>query len=95
MKTSYDILRNILRTEKGTALQQSQNKYLFQAAQDANKIQIKQAVEEIYNVKVIKVNTLRMHGKWRRLRYKEGRTPDWKKAVVTLKEGDKIEIATT
>ncbi len=52
-------------------------------------------MEEIYNVTVKKVNTLKAHGKWRRVRYKEGKTPDWKKAIVTLKQGDKIDIATT
>jgi large subunit ribosomal protein L23 len=94
MKTSYDILKNILRTEKGTEML-PENKYIFHVATDANKIQIKQAVENIYHVSVIKVNTLKAHGKWKRVRYKEGKTPDWKKAVVTLKQGDKIEIATT
>lgn len=94
MKTSYDVLRNILRTEKGTEML-SGNKYLFRVAEGANKIQIKQAVEEAYNVNVIKVNTVKMRGKWKRLRYQSGKTPDWKKAIVTLKEGDKIEMATT
>ena len=94
MKTSYDILRNILRTEKGSGMLDS-NKYQFRVARDANKIQIKQAVEDVYNVKVVKVNTIKMHGKWKRLRYQAGKTPDWKKAVITLKEGDKIEIAST
>lgn len=94
MKTSYDILKHILRTEKGTEML-AEGKYLFHVADDANKIQIKEAVEDIYNVTVTKVNTLKMHGKWRRIRYKEGMTPDWKKAIVTLKQGDKIEIATT
>ncbi len=94
MRTSYDVLKNILRTEKGTGML-VENKYLFRVTPEANKIQIKQAVEEIYNVKVLSVNTLKMHGKWKRLRYKAGKTPDWKKAIVTLREGDKIEIATT
>jgi len=94
MKTPYDTLRNILRTEKGTGMM-ADNKYLFRVADSANKIEIRQAVEEIYNVKVTSVNTLRMHGKWRRLRYKSGMTSDWKKAIVTLKEGDKIDVATT
>lgn len=94
MKTSYDILKHILRTEKGAAML-ADNKYLFRVATDANKIQIKQAVEEIYNVKVVKVNTVKAHGKWKRIRYQQGMTPDWKKAIVTLKEGQKIEIATT
>lgn len=94
MKTSYDIVKYVMRTEKGTRML-PENKYLFHVALDANKIQIKQAVEEIYNVTVRKVNTLKVRGKWKRVRYKEGKTPDWKKAVVTLKQGDKIEIATT
>jgi large subunit ribosomal protein L23 len=94
MKTSYDIIKSILRTEKGTAIL-AENKYLFHVAPDANKIQIKAAVEEIYNVNVIKVNTAVMNGKWKRIRHKAGKTPDWKKAVITLKQGDKIDIATT
>jgi large subunit ribosomal protein L23 len=94
MKTSYDILKSVLRTEKGSEMLTS-NKYLFYVAKDANKVQVKQAVEDIYNVKVVKVNTVTMRGKWRRMRYKAGKTPDWKKAIVTLKEGDKIEVATT
>ena len=94
MKTSYDVLKNIIRTEKSTE-QQILNKYLFNVAPSANKIEIKSAVEELYNVKVTKVNTVTMRGKWKRLRYQTGKTPDWKKAVVTLKEGDRIDIATT
>ena len=94
MKTSYDVLKNILRTEKGANML-AENKYLFRVRLDANKVQIKQAVEEIYNVKVVKVNTVKMYGKWKRLRYQVGKTPDWKKAIVTLKQGDKIEMAIT
>ena len=94
MKTSYDIIKHVIRTEKGSGML-AENKYIFRVATDANKIQIKQAVEDIYNVTVKKVNTLNLHGKWRRVRYKEGKAPDWKKSVVTLKQGDKIEIATT
>jgi len=71
------------------------NKYIFHVAGDANKIQIKQAVEDIYNVSVVKVNTIKARGKWRRIRHHIGKTPDWKKAIVTLKEGDKIEVAAT
>ena len=94
MKTSYDVLKNILRTEKGSSML-ADNKYLFSVSVDSNKIQIKQAVEDVYNVKVVKVNTVKVQGKWKRLRYKEGKTPDWKKAIVTLKQGDRIEVATT
>ena len=94
MKTQYDTIKNILRTEKGSDLL-SENKYLFHVARDANKVQIRQAVEQIYNVKVVKVNTVTMYGKWKRLRFKAGRTPDWKKAVVTLKDGNSIDVAKT
>ncbi|MFA5389703.1 MAG: 50S ribosomal protein L23 [Candidatus Omnitrophota bacterium] len=94
MKISYDIVKHLIRTEKGSGMLE-ENKYLFHVATGANKIQIKQAVEEIYNVTVTKVNTLNSRGKWKRVRYKEGKTPDWKKAIVTLKQGDKIDIATT
>ncbi|MFH1854274.1 MAG: 50S ribosomal protein L23 [Candidatus Omnitrophota bacterium] len=94
MKSSYDAIKSIIRTEKGTYILPL-NKYLFHVASDANKIQIKQAVENIYNVKVVDVNTVMMRGKWKRMRYKAGKTPDWKKAIVTLREGDKIDIAAT
>ncbi|MFH1847920.1 MAG: 50S ribosomal protein L23 [Candidatus Omnitrophota bacterium] len=91
MKTSYDVIKSMMRTEKGTNLL-IENKYLFLVARNANKIQIKRAVEEIYKVKVRDVNTVMCRGKKRRVRYVQGKTPDWKKAVVTLKEGSKIEV---
>ena len=94
MDISYDIIKHLVRTEKGSDIA-VENKYIFRVANEANKIQIKQAVEEIYNVTVKKVNTLQVQGKWKRVRYKAGKTPNWKKAVVTLKQGDKIEVATT
>lgn len=94
MKTSYDIIKCILRTEKGTKLMQ-QNKYLFIVDKLANKIQIKKAVEEVYKVKVADVNVMNMKGKPRRVRYQLGHTSDWKKAVVTLKKGNTIEVAST
>ncbi len=89
---SYDIVKAILRTEKST-LHEPQGKYLFLVAKSANKIQIKRAVEEIYKVKVKTVNTLISQGKLKRVRYQLGRTPDLKKALVTLKDGQKIEVA--
>ena len=91
MKESYTIIKHLLRTEKGTDVS-GQNKYLFSVDIKANKIEIKKAIEDIFKVKVAKVNTIRVHGKKRRIRYKEGYTGDWKKAIVTLKEG-KIEVA--
>ena len=92
MKETYSVIRSLLRTEKG-ALQAVSNQYLFNVKKDANKIQIKQAVEEIYKVKVAAVNTQVMPGKLKRVRYQLGLTPDWKKAVVTLKPGQKIDLA--
>ena len=66
--------------------------YTFEVAKQANKIQIADAVEKIFDVSVTKVNTLNVKPKMKRVRYKEGATRTWKKAMVTLAEGDKIEI---
>jgi large subunit ribosomal protein L23 len=87
---SYDVIKAILRTEKST-LQEPEGKYLFLVDKASNKIQIKRAVEEIYKVKVKGVNTFISSGKLKRVRYQLGRTPDVKKAIVTLKPGQKIE----
>lgn len=89
---SLDIIKSLVRTEKST-LYEPQSKYLFLVAKSANKIQIKRAVEEAYKVKVKNVNTLISRGKMKRVRYQIGKTPDFKKAMVTLKEGQKIEVA--
>lgn len=91
MISSYDVVKSMLRTEKSTVLLPD-NKYLFWVDRRSNKIQIKKAVEEIYKVKVADVNTLMQRGKLRRVRYVQGKSPDWKKALVTLKEGSKIEV---
>ena len=69
-----------------------QNKYTFEVAKDANKIEIAQAIEAIFNVKVKKVNTLNVKPKTKRVRYIAGQTRTWKKAMVTLAEGDTIEL---
>ena len=74
-------------------MQAKHDQYLFHVKKDANKIQIKRAVEEIYKVKVDGVNTQVMRGKLKRVRQQLGQTPDWKKAVVTLKPGQKIDLA--
>lgn len=92
MTYSYDIIKALIRTEKAT-LYEPQGKYLFLVNYLANKIQIKRAVEEIYKVKVKDVNTFISIGKLKKVRYQLGRTPDVKKAIVTLKEGQKIEVA--
>ena len=88
----YDIIKRPVITEKGTMLQEKGAKYLFQVERGANKFQIKRAIEMVFGVKVEKVNTVLMRGKWRRVRFSRGKTSDWKKAVVTLKEGEKIEL---
>ena len=90
MRTCYDIVKTIIRTEKGT-LQEPERKYFFWVDNRANKLEIKNAVEEIYKVKVQSINTIIVAGKRKRVRQELGYTPDWKKAVVTLKEGQKIE----
>lgn len=91
MKTSYDIIHTLVRTEKGSSLE-AQRQYLFEVAPEANKIEIKSAVEEIYNVEVGSVNTMVVPAKRKRVRQEFGHTTPWKKAVVTLKEGHKIDI---
>lgn len=94
MTNSTEIIKALIRTEKATQYE-PQGKYLFLVKTGANKIQIKHAVEQIYKVKVKDVNTFTSIGKLRRVRYQLGRTPDLKKAVVTLKEGQKISEAAT
>ena len=92
MKYSNQIIKALLRTEKST-MQEPERKYLFLVDNEAKKLEIKKAVQEIYKVKVRKVNTLILPGKLRRVRYQLGRTPDYKKAIVTVVEGQKIEVS--
>jgi large subunit ribosomal protein L23 len=88
----YEVLRRPLITEKNTALQAPQGKYAFEVAAGANKEQIKQAVEKAFKVSVTRVNVMTMLGKRRRARGGWSTSPSWKKAIVTLKPGDKIEL---
>ena len=83
MKTAYDIIIKPIITEQSMEATE-EKKYVFQVAIDANKIEIKKAVEEIFGVKVEKVNTIRMEGKMKRQGYHIGRRANWKKAMVTL-----------
>ena len=92
MKNTYDVLRGPMLTEKGTLLKESENKVLFKVARSANKIEIKNAVETIFKVKVDRVTTMNYEGKKKRMGRYEGRRPDWKKAIVKLKEGEKLEF---
>ena len=85
------IRRPIVLTEKSNLLRE-QNKVIFEVARNANKIQIRQAVEKLFNVKVEQVNVLVMRGKDRRMGRGYAKMQNWKKAMVTLKEGDSIDF---
>ena len=89
--TAYDIIKRPIITEQSMAETEAK-KYTFEVAKDANKIEIRQAIEAIFDVTVVKVNTLNVKSKPKRVRYQLGRTRTWKKAMVTLKEGDTIEL---
>ncbi len=89
----YDIIRRPLFTEKGSRQQERTNTYAFEVHSGANKIEIRQAVESIFSVKVKKVRTMNVMGKLKRVGASYGRTSDWKKALVTLKEGEAIQLA--
>ena len=91
MKDPYLVVKSPLLTERLNRLQ-PQNIYGFWVDKNANKIEVKYAIEKIYNVKVVKVNIINMPPKRRRLRFKEGHTTSWKKALVRIKEGQTINI---
>ena len=88
---SNDIIIRPVISEKTTEMMED-NKYVFRVARDANKLMIKQALKELFGVSPEKVNVSNVRGKNRRLRYKVGKKTAWKKAIVTLSAGDKIEI---
>ncbi len=91
-RTATDVVKTLLRTEKGTH-GAAQRKYLFAVDLAATKPEIRRSVEELFKVKVTAVNTAVVPGKPRRVRARWGWKPDWKRAVVTLAEGSKIEVA--
>lgn len=92
MKHLSDVLLGPLLTEKGTLLKERENKVLFRVAPGANKIEIKKAIEGTFKVKVANVATIKCKGKIKRMGRYEGKRPDWKKAIVTLKEGEKLDF---
>jgi large subunit ribosomal protein L23 len=93
MRNSADIIKQVLLTEKGTRLSDEQNKYLFRVSREANKVEIKRAVEELFDVRVMAVNTMCRKGKKKRQRTAQfGTTAAWKRAVVTLHEDDSINL---
>jgi len=92
MKDARTIVKRALITEKGTVLRELRNQYHFEVARDANKIEIKRAIETIFAVKVGEVRTMQMRGKVKRQGRYVGKRSDWKKAVVTLQPDQKIEL---
>jgi large subunit ribosomal protein L23 len=90
---SFQIIKTVRLTEKGTRQSEKYNQYTVVADRTATKTQIRQAVQELFKVKVVKVNTMNVDGKLRRQRTAQaGRAANWKKAIVTLKSGDKIVL---
>ena len=94
MKEAHDIIRSVLVTEKASLLSEKLNKYVFRVATNANKLEIRRAIETLFKKKVSAVNTAQYAGKKKRERRADfGRQAHWKKAIVTLAPGEKIDIA--
>jgi len=92
-KQPYQIVKRPIVTEKTTRLLETENKYAFRVDPRANKMEIKEAVEGLFNVNVINVTTMNVRGKPRQRRFQQpGKCSNWKKAIVQLKEGDSIEL---
>jgi len=92
MEQYYKIIHHPIISEKSTDMKGMNNQLVFKVAMDANKVEIKKAIEAIFGVKVLSVRTLRVVGKKKRLGRYMGKRPDWKKAIVKLKEGDSIDF---
>ena len=92
MKPLYEIIRKPLITEKANLLKEEAQVVAFEVAKNANKIEIKQAVEKAFDVKVKSVNTIQLRGKVKRVGYNFGQRNNWKKAYVTLEEGHNIDL---
>ncbi len=92
MKEAQKIIRKPWITEKSTRQKEEGSQYVFEVYRDANKIEIQSAIERLFKVKVLQVRTSNVMGKMKRLGKRYGKRPDWKKAIVTLKEGDRIDF---
>lgn len=88
----YRVIEKPVITEKASDQTVVRNAYTFRVPKDANKVEIRTAVERLFDVKVLDVNTLRVKGKWRRRGYTIGRTREWKKAMVVLADGQTIDV---
>lgn len=91
-RVAYQVIKKPLVTEKGTRLTAEANQIVFEVAPDANRAEIKKAIENLFKVKVNKVRTMMVRGKIKSFRMSKGKRPNWKKAYVTLKQGEKIEL---
>ncbi|MBL8735869.1 MAG: 50S ribosomal protein L23 [Planctomycetes bacterium] len=89
----FDLIRRPLVTEKTTTLQGLRNKFTFEVASGANKVEVRKAIETLFSVKVLKVNIVSVPSKARRMFGRPGHTKPWKKAVVTLRKGDSIDVS--
>ena len=92
VKDEYATISFPLLSEKGTRLSQTENKYVFRVSSRANKIEIRRAIEKLYKVRVKDVNTMTVRGKPKRMGFALGKRPDWKKAIVTLEEGETLSF---
>jgi large subunit ribosomal protein L23 len=92
MKDAQRIIRKPLVTEKSTQQKETTNQYAFEVDRRANKIEIESAIERLFKVKVVGIRTSNVLGKMKRMGRKYGKRPDWKKAIITLKEGDRIDF---
>lgn len=92
MRTVYDVVKRPIISEKSTAMAEAGGRYVFEVANQANKQEIREAVQRLFNVKVTAVRTAIVHGKVKRVGRFETKRPNWKKAFVTLAEGQKIEF---
>ena len=92
MKDPRSIVLRALMTEKGAQLRETHNTYYFKVSPKANKLEIRSAISSIFNVEVVNVRTINVRGKFKRLGRSAGRRSSWKKAIVTLKEGQTIDL---
>lgn len=92
MRNIHTVIKKPLFTEKGAKIKETENKVLVEVSKDANKLDIKRAIEEIFKVKVEKVATVTTNGKWKKYGKSIGKRPDRKKAIITLKKGEKLDF---
>ena len=95
MRSIYEVIRRPIISEKSTALAEVGNRYVFEVSGQANKQEIREAVQRLFNVKVTQVRTMVMHGKTKRVGRFETKRSNWKKAIVTLNDGQKIDFFQT